>query len=198
MRAGLRPHFPWPVVRPRTLTRPEPEECPHGDIPGLNWEEGAEVGTGRARISCASQDPGPGASTVLTFLPKPWTLDIWVWLWSLRPGRCPQAIASVSLIRSHSEPWTPSPSPPFSRRVRMMLLAKPGRAWPGCCFPGESAQDWEGVAAAPTQPPCPPKVLRERPPPQGSCLLAALMPLLGSPSSELVGWLTQFFLTLKT
>lgn len=40
-------------------------------------------------------------STVLTFLPKPWTLDIQVWLWSLRPVHCPQAIASVSLIRSH-------------------------------------------------------------------------------------------------
>lgn len=60
---------------PRTLARPEPGERPRGDIPGVTWEEGAEVGTGRAQLACASQDPGPGASTVLTFLPNlgPWT-----------------------------------------------------------------------------------------------------------------------------
>lgn len=64
---------------PRTLARPgrrekglpQPEERPRGNIPGVTWEEGAEVGAGRAP-DILSSGPGPGASTVLTFLPKPW------------------------------------------------------------------------------------------------------------------------------
>lgn len=65
--AGLRPHCPWPVVRPRTLGRPcrrekglpYPEERPSGNIPGVAREEGSEVGAGGARNILRTQDPEP-------------------------------------------------------------------------------------------------------------------------------------------
>lgn len=75
----------------------------------------------------------------------------------------------------------------------MMFLANPGRAWSSYCFPGESAQDWEGTANA-TQPSHPvvlPKCsgngLALPSAPRDQLSAAALMSLFGSPSSELVG-----------
>lgn len=55
----------------------------------VTWEEGAEVGTGRARNILSSGPRIRSQQTVLPFLPQPWTLDIRVWLWSLRPVRGP-------------------------------------------------------------------------------------------------------------
>lgn len=75
LRAGLVLISPGQWCGPQTLAHPEPEECPCGDIPGLTWEEGAEVGTGRARlyVLLRTQVPEPALSSPSCLSLGPWT-----------------------------------------------------------------------------------------------------------------------------
>lgn len=72
-----------------------------------------------------------------------------------------------------------------------MLLAKPGRAWPGCCFQGRLHRTGTGAATA-TQPSALSSSERAQGTalPQGQLSASSADPLLGSP---LLSWLADSF-----
>lgn len=190
-RAGLRPHFPWPVCGhgpspARAGVRrglPYPEERPSGSIPG-HLGRGHSGGDWKGpECPVRTQDPEPAdcpplpasasdlGHTGVAVVPPPGT----------RPS---SHCLSLPNQKPPLNPRLPHHPHLSSRRVRTC-------SWPSRGGPGPAAASRGVCTAALSQPPCPPrKVLRERPCPKASCLPAALTPFLAPP---LLSWLADSF-----
>lgn len=102
-RAGLRPHFPWPVVRPRTLAHlcrrekgpAAPRRVSQRNHPWSLGKRAQRWGLEGPRISCP-QDPGPRASR----LSSPSCLSLGPWTYGCGCGPSARYAALKPLAQS--------------------------------------------------------------------------------------------------